>query len=112
MGMLSLQQMLILWAYALARHEGLRMHGRTLTIGHIAAIPIRVHWSWLAVLLIVVVILSQIYAGVASGPGAWLLAACAGGLLWISVVLHELGHALAARRFRFTVHTITLFAIG
>jgi Zn-dependent protease len=84
----------------------------TLTVGRIAAIPIRVHWSWLAVLLIVVGILSQVYARVASGAGAWLLASAAGLLLWASVVLHELGHALAARRYHFTVRSITLFAIG
>lgn len=84
----------------------------TLTIGRIAAIPIRVHWSWLAVLLIVVSILSQIYANVTSIASAWLLASAAGLLLWISVVLHELGHALAARRYRFAVRSITLFAIG
>jgi Zn-dependent protease len=84
---------------------------RTLTVGRIAAIPVRVHWSWLAVLLIVVGILSQVYASVAGGSG-WLLASVAGLLLWVSVVLHELGHALAARRYRFTVRSITLFAIG
>jgi Zn-dependent protease len=85
---------------------------QSLTIGRVAAIPIRVHWSWIAVLLIVVGILSQVYASVASGASAWLLAGAAGLLLWISVILHELGHALAARRYHFTVRSITLFAIG
>jgi len=83
-----------------------------LTIGRIAAIPIRIHWSWMAVLLIVVGILSQIYAGIAPGAGAWIMAASAGLLLCVSVVLHELGHALAARRYHFTVRSITLFAVG
>jgi Zn-dependent protease len=83
-----------------------------LTIGHIAAIPIRIHWSWMAVLLIVVGILSQIYAGITPGAGAWIMAAAAGMLLCVSVVLHELGHALAARRYHFTVRSITLFAVG
>ncbi|HEX5688699.1 MAG TPA: site-2 protease family protein [Roseiflexaceae bacterium] len=83
-----------------------------LTIGRIAAIPIRIHWSWMAALLIVVGILSQLYAGIAPGAGAWVMAASAGLLLCVSVILHELGHALAARRYRFTVRSITLFAVG
>jgi Zn-dependent protease/CBS domain-containing protein len=84
----------------------------TLTLGRIAAIPIRVHWSWLVIVLIVVGILSQIYMGVAPGAGAWILASAAGLLLCISVVLHELGHALAALCYRFSVRSITLFAVG
>jgi Zn-dependent protease/CBS domain-containing protein len=85
---------------------------RTLTIGHIAAIPIRMHWSWLAVLLVIVGLLSHFYADVAGNTGAWFLAVAAGLLLCVSVVLHELGHALVARRYHFTVRGITLFAIG
>jgi Zn-dependent protease len=88
------------------------MRPYTLTVGRVAGLPIRVHWSWLAVLLIVVGLLSQIYAGVATGAGAWLLAIAAGVLLCVSVVLHELGHALVARRYRFAVRSITLLAIG
>src|SRR5262245_13103476 len=85
----------------------------TLTVGRIVAIPIRIHWSWLAVLLIVVGILKHVYIDVARGAAAaWLLAGAAGLLLCVSVVLHELGHALAARRYGFTVRNITLFAIG
>ncbi|MFL5805465.1 MAG: site-2 protease family protein [Roseiflexaceae bacterium] len=85
---------------------------RTLTVVYIAAIPIRLHWSWMAVLLVIIGVLSQIYAGVASRSGAWLLAAATGLLLCVSVVLHELGHALVAQRYHFTVRGITLFAIG
>lgn len=85
---------------------------RSLTIGHIATIPIRMHWSWLLVLLVVIGLLSHLYAGVAGQSGAWLLAVATGLLLCVSVVLHELGHALVAQRYHFTVHGITLFAIG
>ena len=84
----------------------------TLTVARITAIPIRIHWSWLAVLLIVVGMLSQVYAGYAGGAAAWLMAAVAALLLCISVVLHELGHALMARRYRLSVRSITLFALG
>ena len=84
----------------------------TLTVGRIAAIPIQVHWSWPAVLLIVVGILSQVYAPAAGAAGASLMAIVAGLLLCVSVVLHELGHALVARHYCFTVRSITLFAVG
>jgi Zn-dependent protease len=83
-----------------------------LTIGRIATIPIRIHWSWMGVLLLVVGILSQIYAGIVPGAGAWIMAVAAGLLLCVSIELHELGHALAARRYQFTVRSITLFAVG
>ncbi len=88
------------------------MFRRSLTIGHIATIPIRMHWSWLLVLLIIIGVLSHLYTSVADPSGAWLLAVATGLLLCVSVVSHELGHALVARRYHFTVRGITLFAIG
>jgi len=97
---------------AVPTNKGCQMLRNTLTVGRIAAIPIRIHWSWLMVLLIVVGLLSEVYAGVTSGAGAWLLAAAAGLLLCVSVVVHELGHALVALRYRFSVRSITLFGIG
>src|SRR5262245_39212820 len=92
--------------------KGYSMLRRALTVGRIAAIPIRLHWSWIAALLVIVGMLSYLYADVAGRSGAWLLAAAAGLLLCVSVVLHELGHALVARRYGFTVRGIVLFAIG
>jgi Zn-dependent protease len=92
--------------------KGYSMLRRGLTVGRIAAIPIQMHWSWIAVLLVIVGVLSHLYVGVAGRSGAWFLAAAAGLLLCASVVLHELGHALVARHYRFPVRGITLFAIG
>lgn len=84
----------------------------TLTIARVTRIPIRLHWSWLAVLLVVVGMLGQVYASYTGGVTAWLMAGVAALLLCVSVVLHELGHALMARRYRLSVHSITLFALG
>ncbi|MBK9715852.1 MAG: site-2 protease family protein [Kouleothrix sp.] len=85
---------------------------RTVSIGSIAGVPIALHWSWIVVLLLVTAALSQLYAGVAGAAGAWPMAIAAALLLSLSVLLHELGHALVARRFAMAVHGITLFALG
>src|SRR6476469_2148041 len=83
---------------------------RALWVGSVAGIAIRLHWSWLAALLPIVWLLSQIYAGYASS--AWLMAVVAALLLGASVILHELGHALVARSYHLPVYAITLFALG
>jgi Zn-dependent protease/CBS domain-containing protein len=80
-----------------------------LTVGKIAGIPVRFHWSWVVVLVILVAVLGQFYA---PGSGGWALAVAAVALLCLSVVLHELGHALVARYYRLPVRGITLFALG
>jgi Zn-dependent protease len=88
------------------------MFSRALPIGSISGVTIRLHWSWLAALLLLIAALSQIYGGVGASSVAWLLACAAALLLFLSVILHELGHALVARRFGLPVHAITLFALG
>jgi Zn-dependent protease len=88
------------------------MFSRALPIGSIGGVSIRLHWSWLAALLLLIAALSQIYDRGADSSAAWLLACAAALLLFGSVILHELGHALVARRYRLTVYAITLFAFG
>jgi Zn-dependent protease/CBS domain-containing protein len=92
--------------------KGQLMLRRTMTVGSIAGIHIRFHWSWLVVLVLIVGMLSQVYTSYANRPVAWVMAVSAVLLLCASVVLHELGHALVARRYRLPVIGITLFALG
>lgn len=73
----------------------------SIRIGSLAGIPIRVH---LLFLLLVVALAS------APGTGAFELGAFA--VLVVCVVLHELGHALVARRFGIRVVDITLWPLG
>jgi len=73
----------------------------SIRIGSIAGIPIRVHL--LFVLLVAVL---------AFTPGAGFLELAAFGVLVVCVVLHELGHALMARRFGIRVVDITLWPLG
>ena len=88
------------------------MFSRALPIGSIGGVSIRFHWSWLAALLLLIAVLSQIYDIVGGTSVGWLLACAAALLLFASVILHELGHALVARRYGLPVHAITLFALG
>lgn len=83
----------------------------SLTVARIGGIPIRFHWSWLVVLLLVVALLSDLYASV-GGDSAWPTAVAATLLMCLSIVLHELGHGLLARCYRRPVRAITLFALG
>ena len=77
-------------------------------IATIAGIPINVHGTF-AVLIIFVLV-----SGLAAGRG---IAAAVSSVLFVlalfvTIILHELGHALTARRFGIKTHDITLLPIG
>jgi stage IV sporulation protein FB len=74
-------------------------------IGAIAGIPIRLHATF---------VLLAIWLAVAGGRGG---AGLFGGLAWLlmlvgSVTIHELGHALVARRYGVSTEEIVLLPIG
>lgn len=75
-------------------------------LGRVAGIPIVVHPTFL--LLLAWVILSQAL----SGKGGVLAEAVLVCSLFVCVVLHELSHALTARRFGIRTRKITLLPIG
>lgn len=77
-------------------------------IGTLAGIGIYIHWTfWLLIAWIVVAHWLQ-GASAAMAVGSLTMIAAVFGC----VVLHELGHALAARRFGIETHDITLLPIG
>jgi len=78
-----------------------------LTIANVRNIPIRLH-----VTVLLVPLLAMLTFGGSHGAlGAWFGLALA-GLLLLSVVLHELGHSLAAQRYGIAVRNITLYPFG
>jgi Zn-dependent protease len=82
-----------------------------LTVARVAGVPVRVHWSWPPLMLALVAALAQVYArGPAASP--WAVAAITAALLSLSLLLHELAHALVARRLGMRVLGIALFALG
>ncbi|MEY3757829.1 MAG: hypothetical protein RLZZ263_983 [Cyanobacteriota bacterium] len=86
----------------------------------IRGIPIRVHPSWFVILLLATSAFAQQYAQTAglntraSLPAAWQwgLGLVTALLLFVSVLLHELGHSLVALAQGVKVSSITLFLMG
>jgi len=87
-----------------------------LSLGRWLGIPVRVHWTWLLVLALVAGSLSFGYFPLfrrAVSPSSYLLLGVITALLFcLSLVIHELAHAVVARRERIPVRGITLFAFG
>lgn len=84
-------------------------------IGRVLGVDIAVHWSWFAILAFFAFSLATgFFPAVYDWPAAayWLVALAATLLLFVSVVAHELGHSLVARRQGITVRGITLFILG
>ncbi|HTS14578.1 MAG TPA: site-2 protease family protein [Candidatus Sulfotelmatobacter sp.] len=87
-----------------------------LRIGRIFGIEVRLHPSWVVIFLLVTVQLAIIGApnGQAQLPPVLrvILAAVVAALFFASVLAHELGHALVARRCGVQVDEILLFVFG
>lgn len=85
-------------------------------IGYAMGIPIRIHASWFFVFLLVSWTLSTGYLPESlpglSPPRYWAMGATASVLLFLSVLLHELGHSYVALRYRIPIDRITLFFFG
>ena len=85
-------------------------------IGRALGIPIRVHASWFFIFFFVTWSLATGYLpdelpGL-SGSRYWGMGAVAAVLLFVSVLLHELGHSYVAQRYRIPISQITLFLFG
>jgi Zn-dependent protease len=86
------------------------------TLGRIAGIKVGVNWSWLVVFALIVWTLSQsIFPRMNEGlsDATYLAMAITAALLFfISLLMHEYGHALVARREGMEIDGITLWLFG
>jgi Zn-dependent protease/predicted transcriptional regulator len=80
----------------------------SLKIGKIAGIDIFIHWTF--TLLILYIIFSNYRAGHNAEQIMWSLLFVSS--IFITVFLHELGHALAAKKYNILTKDITLLPIG
>ncbi|MCL4393752.1 MAG: site-2 protease family protein [Chloroflexi bacterium] len=92
------------------------MNRRTISLGTILGIPIRLDYSWFLIFAFLTWDLAMgYYPAELGGVNAWVywaLGAITAILLFGSVLLHELGHSVIARRYKIPVRKITLFLFG
>ncbi|HOB32284.1 MAG TPA: site-2 protease family protein, partial [Verrucomicrobiota bacterium] len=92
------------------------MFGRGLRLFTLIGFEVRIDWSWLFLALLLTWSLGMgvfpaFYPGLAMNT-YWLMGIVGALGLFGSIILHELGHSLAARRFGIPMRGITLFIFG
>jgi Zn-dependent protease/CBS domain-containing protein len=86
--------------------------GSSIQLGRIFGIRIGVDVSWFIVLFLIIWSLSEQYEDVAPGSNAFVLATVSALLFFVSILLHELGHAFVAIRNGIPIEGIDLWMFG
>ena len=88
------------------------------SIGRIFGVEIGVHWSWIFIFLLVTWsfaadggVIDSFYPGW-EAPQRWTAAVLVSGVFFLSVLIHEMSHAIVSNRLGLPVRTITLFVFG
>jgi Zn-dependent protease/CBS domain-containing protein len=84
-------------------------------VGRVAGIDLAIHPSWLVIAVLLVFSLAAQFARQFPGwsqSAYWIVAAATAALFFGSVLVHELSHALVARRFGLKVESISMFIFG
>lgn len=86
----------------------------TFVVARVRGIDVEVNASWLIMLAVLAILMSPIARNVEPSIGVWSYAVGAGFgvLLYVTVLLHEISHALAARGFGMPVRAINLQFFG
>lgn len=92
------------------------MFGGGITVGRLAGIPIAIHPLWLVIVALITWSLGDAYypeedPGISSAL-AYGLGLVSALLLFASILLHELGHAIVARRYGIEIEGIELWLLG
>ncbi len=92
------------------------MFRHSIPIGRIFGISIDLDYSWFLILGLLTWILAVSYYPVEfhgwSHAEYWYVGALTAVMLFVSVLIHELGHSIVAKRFGLAVPRITLFIFG
>jgi Zn-dependent protease len=86
--------------------------GGSIQVGRVFGIRIGVDYSWFIVLFLIIWNLSGYYDDVAPRSDAFVLAVVSALLFFLSILLHELGHAVVALRNGIPIEGIDLWAFG
>jgi Zn-dependent protease/predicted transcriptional regulator len=85
-------------------------------LGRILGIPIGLDYSWFVIFALLTWMLAGSYYPAAFGDWPpllyWFMGAVTAIMLFVSVLLHELGHSVVAQRYGIPVRSITLFLFG
>ena len=92
------------------------MNGHTIPLGRILGIPIGLDYSWFLIFGLLTWTLAVGYypTEFKDWPPQeyWIVGAITACMLFVSVLLHELGHSVVAMRYKVPVRSITLFIFG
>lgn len=89
--------------------------GPSFTVARVRGIEIRIHWSWLIILWLITWAVQGVFAEFVeswSGAQRTVAALVAATFFFVSILLHELSHALVAQSYGLRVPSITLFVFG
>lgn len=90
--------------------------GSTISLGKIFGIPIALDYSWFLIFALLTWALAVGYYPLEFKNWSialyWIVAAVTCIMLFVSVLLHELGHSVVARLYKIPVQSITLFIFG
>jgi Zn-dependent protease len=88
----------------------------SVSVGRIAGVRIGLNWSWLIVFVLIVWSLASSYFPsrypFLTGTAYFFMGVAAAFLFFGSLLLHELGHAIQARRDGMKIEGITLWLFG
>jgi len=88
----------------------------SIKLGRIFGVDVGIHWSWIFIFFIVTWsfatgVLDHFYPQW-SGTQRWTVGALVAGVFFLSILAHELSHAIVSNRSGLPVKSITLFVFG
>jgi Zn-dependent protease len=86
--------------------------GGSIQLARVFGIRIGVDVSWFLVLFLIIYLLTDYYQRIGAGSDAFLLATISALLFFLSILLHELGHAVVAIRNGIPILGIDLWLFG